>query len=67
MSRVQKTGSTKSSNALIRQLRIQAHTIYCSNIFSALKFKNSVIEKKNDIFSIYAQNIDCGYTLEPHR
>ena len=22
-------------------------------------------ERKNDIFNIYAQNIDCGYTLEP--
>ena len=23
--------------------------------------------KKNDIFLIFAQNIDCGYTLEPPR
>ena len=22
---------------------------------------------KNDIFNIFAQNIDCGYTLEPPR
>ena len=24
-------------------------------------------EKKTDIFRISAQNIDCGYSLEPHR
>ena len=24
-------------------------------------------EKKNDIFLIFVQNIDCGYTLEPPR
>ena len=24
-------------------------------------------EKKNDIFLIFAQNIDCGYKLEPPR
>ena len=23
------------------------------------------LKKKNDIFIIFAQNIDCGYTLEP--
>ena len=23
--------------------------------------------KKFDIFLIFAQNIDCGYSLEPHR
>ena len=23
--------------------------------------------KTNDIFLIFAQNIDCGYTSEPHR
>ena len=35
-------------------------------IFSALKIENFQL-KKFDIFLILAQNIDCGYTLEPHR
>ena len=35
--------------------------------FSLVKFENS-IRKKLDIFLIFAQNIECGYTLEPpHR
>ena len=38
--------------------------------FSCKKKKNSKKKKKEifDIFYIFAQNIDCGYTLElPHR
>ena len=27
--------------------------------------KKFSLEKKNDIFLIFAQNIDCGYSLEP--
>ena len=34
--------------------------------FSALKIENSQL-KIFDIFLIFAQNIDCGYTLEPPR
>ena len=34
-------------------------------IFSALKIENFTI--KIVIFNIFAQNIDCGYTLEPPR
>ena len=34
--------------------------------FLALKIKNFQY-KKFDIFLIFAQNIDCGYTLEPPR
>ena len=26
-----------------------------------------VVKNENDIFLIFAQNIDCGYTLEPPR
>ena len=37
-----------------------------TEIFSDEEIKH-FIEKKNDIFNIYAQNIDCGYTLEPPR
>ena len=33
-------------------------------LFSAVKIENFV-GKKSDIFNIFAQNIDCGYTLEP--
>ena len=33
-------------------------------IFLALKIKNFKL-KNFDIFLIFAQNIDCGYTLEP--
>ena len=34
--------------------------------FSAVKIEN-FIGKKINIFLIFAQNIDCGYTLEPPR
>ena len=37
-----------------------------TEIFSVLKNEISS-EKKYDIFLIFAQNIDCGYTLEPPR
>ena len=35
-----------------------------TEIFSPVKIENFV-RKKNDIFLVFAQNIDCGYTLEP--
>ena len=34
--------------------------------FSAFKIENFV-GKQFDIFKVFAQNIDCGYTLEPPR
>ena len=37
-----------------------------TEIFSAVKIEN-FIRKNFDIFNIFAQNIDCGYTLEPPR
>ena len=37
-----------------------------TEIFLALKIENFQL-KKNDIFLNFAQNIDCGYTLEPPR
>ena len=37
-----------------------------TGFFSASKIEN-FIGKKFDIFLIFAQNIDCGYTLEPPR
>ena len=35
-----------------------------TEIFSAVKIENFQV-KNFDIFLIFAQNIDCGYTLEP--
>ena len=37
-----------------------------TEIFLALKIENFQL-KNFDIFLIFAQNIDCGYTLEPPR
>ena len=37
-----------------------------TEIFSPLKIENFQL-KNFDIFLIFAQNIDCGYTLEPPR
>ena len=37
-----------------------------TEIFCALKIGNFQL-KIFDIFHIFAQNIDCGYTLEPPR
>ena len=45
-------------------LRKHAHAIY--RIFFGCK--NAIFHRKMfDIFLIFAQNIDCGYTLEPPR
>ena len=42
------------------------HTTCPCNIqrFFAVVKNENFIKKKNDIFLIFAQNIDCGYTLE---
>ena len=45
-------------------LRKLAHAI--NRDFLALKIENFPL-KNFDIFLIFAQNIDCGYTLEPPR
>ena len=37
-----------------------------TEIFKIVKNENFQL-KTFDIFLIFAQNIDCGYTLEPHR
>ena len=39
-----------------------AHAMY-TDFFSAVKIKN-FMEKKRCFFNIFAQNIDCGYTLK---
>ena len=39
--------------------------IHCK--FYRGKYENIKMKKKCDIFLIFAQNIDCGYSLEPPR
>ena len=50
--------------------KIQPHyenlPMHYTQIFLALKSENFQL-KIFDIFLIFAQNIDCGYTLEPPR
>ena len=48
----------------LQPLRKLAHAIYRD--FLALKIENFQL-KNFVIFLIFAQNIDCGYTLEPPR
>ena len=48
----------------LSSLRKPAHVIHRD--FLALKIENFQLKKLN-IFIIFAQNIDCGYTLEPPR
>ena len=49
---------------LLMALQKLAHAIYRD--FLALKNENFLL-KIFDIFLIFAQNIDCGYKLEPPR
>ena len=54
-----------NSEIIIMSLRKLAHAIY-KEFFFCSKIEN-FHQKKFDIFLIFAQNIDCGYTLEPPR
>ena len=56
--------SSRNKNALNLPLRTHAHMIY-SNFFRS-KIDNFQ-RKIFTIFYIFAQKIDCGYTLEPPR
>ena len=38
----------------------------CNIPFSSTLKNENFVEKNKDIFNIFAQNIDCGYMLEPH-
>ena len=48
---------------IILSLRKHAY----SNILKILPPKMKISNKNSDIFHISAQNIDCGYSLEPPR
>ena len=54
-------GGSEAKDATVRKL---AHAI--NRDFLAIKTENFQL-KNFDIFLIFAQNIDCGYTLEPPR
>ena len=51
---------------LICALSLRKHAHAINRDFLALKIENFQL-KNFDIFLIVAQNIDCGYTLEPPR
>ena len=42
-----------------------AHAIFRYFFIYISAVKNENFNGKNDIFNVFAQNIDCGYTLEP--
>ena len=52
--------------ALHHAMTLRKHSY--SNVLKILPSKNENFQMKNsDIFHISAQNIDCGYSLEPPR
>ena len=55
--------SVLEHTSLVNTLRKHGHAIYRK--FFGCKKKKIFTGKKNNIFLILAQNIDCGYTLEP--
>ena len=57
-------GEVEGVDISLAPLRKLAHAI--NRDFLALKIENFQL-KNVDIFLIFAQNIDCGYTLEPPR
>ena len=58
------TPHSAASDVSVHSLRKHAY----SNILKILPPKTENFQIKNsDIFHISAQNIDCGYSLEPHR
>ena len=48
-------------------VRVSLQNHACSNILKILSPKKENFQIKKDILHIYAQNIDCGYSLEPPR
>ena len=68
MPMLQGTHQSESLLHLYRRGLLQklAHAKYRDLFFKSKNFKFFFLEK-NDIFNNFAQNIDCGYTLEPPR
>ena len=62
----QRTSFVYSDQDFHCQFTLRKHAY--SNILKLLPPKNgNFSDKKSDIFQISAQNIDCGYSLEPPR
>ena len=59
-----KKGTIKFNSAVLPQYVLPS--MQYTEIFLTLKIENFQL-KNSDIFLIFAQNIDCGYTLEPPR
>ena len=62
----------KELRSLMQGFKIRGYNTFrkhaYSNILNILPPKNEHFQIKNsDIFHISAQNIDCGYSLEPSR
>ena len=57
---IQETSDKKKTQQTLRK---QAY----SNILKFYHQKMKIFDKNSDIFHISAQNIDCGYSLEPPR
>ena len=53
-------------NTCIQRVHYENLPMQYTEIFSPVKIENFQW-KMFDIFLIFAQNIDCGYTLEPPR
>ena len=69
--RTGKTGQTGRMNRLMRVFAWRKYHIHYENtpmqytvFFHGCKIENFHM-KKCDIYLIFVQNIDCGYTLEP--
>ena len=56
----------KGMQHLIVSLRKLAPCNQYTEIVSAVQIEYFQLKKFYSIFLIFAQNIDCGYTLEPH-
>ena len=67
------TNKNTALKSTVKCISLVAHLIHYENmpmqykeIFKVVKNENFPL-KNFDIFLIFAQNIDCGYTLEPPR
>ena len=49
---------------MVLQMHYENWPMQYTEIFKVVKMKKKFQQKNFDIFLIFAQNIDCGYTLE---